>query len=74
MLNTDTKAMTIENVAIFNSEYQPSLPKDFPRDRIPAEKCGHALAQMLLCQMNSQSNLCAKENKHYYVCRRERDA
>lgn len=44
MLNTDSKGFTIENIAVLNAEFSPSLPKEFPKDRIPKEICGHALA------------------------------
>ena len=74
MLNTDSKGFTIENLSVLNAESSPNLPRDFPQDRIPKELCGHSLAQMLLCTMNTSTNLCAKQNKQYYMCRRERDA
>ena len=74
MLNTDAKGFTIENLAVLNSEYSPNLPKAFPSHLIPKEICGHALAQMLMCTMNSSTNLCARQNKQYYLCKRERDA
>lgn len=74
MLNTDTKGFTIENLSVLNAEYQPTLPLDFPKDKVPKELCQHVLSQMLLCTMNSSTNLCGSQNKNYYMCRRERDA
>ena len=74
MINTDNKGFTIENTSEFNREYQPTLPKGFPKELIPREKCQEVLTTLLLCSMNSSSNLCAVENKNYYMCRRERDA
>lgn len=44
MLNTDTKGFTIENLSVLNSEYQPTLPPDFPADKIPKEMCQHVLS------------------------------
>jgi len=53
MINTDSKGTTIENIATINAEYSPNLPRGFPQERIGKEICGHTLAQMLLCTMNS---------------------
>mgnify|MGYP000607084326 CR=1 FL=1 len=75
MLNTDTKGFTIENFAEFNRESSPSVPPAFPKSRLPkGDLCGHVLAELLLCTMNSAENLCSSQAKSYYMCRRERDA
>ena len=75
MLNTDTKGFAIENFAEFNREYSPSIPKGFPKDRLPkGDLCGHVLSELLICAMNSAENMCGTQAKHYYMCRRERDA
>ena len=75
MLNTDAKGFTIENFAEFNKEYSPSVPRGFPRSRLPkGDLCGRVLAELLICSMNSAENLCGNQSKNYYMCRRERDA
>ena len=74
MINTDNKGFTIENLNVFNSEFQPTLPKGFPQERVPHEVCGLPLAQLLLCTMEATSNQCGNQSKIYYMCRRERDA
>ena len=75
MLNTDSKGMLIENFAEFNREYSPTIPAGFPMTLLPKnDLCGHVLSELLLCAMNSSENLCGAQAKHYYMCRRERDA
>ena len=75
MLNTDTKGFLIENFAEFNREYSPNVSAKFPQSLLPkGDLCGHVLTELLLCAMNSSENLCGVEAKHYYMCRRERDA
>ena len=75
MLNTDSKGFLIENFAEFNREYSPNVPASLPRDRLPkGDLCGHVLSELLLCAMNSAENMCGSQAKHYYMCRRERDA
>ena len=75
MLNTDSKGILIENFAEFNREYSPSIPSGFPKSKLPrGDLCGGVLAELLLCAMNTSENLCGIQAKHYYMCRRERDA
>lgn len=74
MLNTDSRGFLVENLAELNKEHSPSIPKDFPRERLPEELCKHALTNMMLCLVNNQQNLCGYQNKQYYMCKKERDA
>ena len=36
MQNTDSKGFLIENIAEFNKEHSPSIPQNFPKDRLPS--------------------------------------
>ena len=74
MLNADHRGTHIENLSELNREHSPSIPYDFPRDRLPKDMCQAALTKMMICVMNSQANMCGPENKVFYMCRRERDA
>ena len=74
MLNADHRGLLIENLSEFNREHSPTIPYDFPKERLPAEKCQNALTQMLVCLMGSQANRCGLENKAFFQCKRERDA
>ena len=75
MINTDTKGLTIENLAELEKEIEPTLPENFPTNRLPTgDLCAHVLSRMLVCTMKSQQNLCGSEIKDFYICRRERDA
>ena len=74
MMNTDTHGFKIENFREFNREISPTVPKDFPRQNLPKEMCGHTLSELFLCSMNSPENACGSQAKNYYVCKRERDA
>ena len=74
MLNADHRGVLIENLSEFNREHSPTIPYDFPKERLPAEKCQNALTQMLVCLMGSQANRCGLENKAFFQCKRERDA
>ena len=74
MLNVDHRGVYIENLAEYNREHSPTIPKGFPRDRLPRDMCQHTLSHLLQCLMASQQNKCGGENKQYYVCKRERDA
>lgn len=74
MLNADHRGTNIENLSEFNREHSPTIPYDFPKDRLPSDMCQNVLTKMLVCVMNSQANRCGPENKAYYQCKRERDA
>ena len=37
MLNTESKGFTIENFEELNREIQPTIPKEFPRERMPSK-------------------------------------
>ncbi|CDW78419.1 UNKNOWN [Stylonychia lemnae] len=86
MISTDSKGFYIENLGELNKEHSPSLPMNFPKERLPckiykitltimiAELCEEALIKMSLCVFQNQSNLCGQENRVYYNCRKERDA
>lgn len=66
--------MHIENLNELNKEHSPSVPKSFPKSRLPKDMCQNSLAKMVHCLTESQPNLCGELNKMYYTCRRERDA
>ena len=36
MMNTDNRGFLIENLNEFNKEHSPSIPHDFPKDRLPS--------------------------------------
>ena len=74
MLNVDHKGLHIENLNELNKEHSPSIPKCFPKEKLPKDMCTHSLTRMLHCVMTSQANKCGEMNKHYYQCKRERDA
>lgn len=74
MLNVDHKGLHIENLNELNKEHSPSIPQSFPKSRLPKDMCEMALSKMLHCLMASQANKCGEFNKHYYICKRERDA
>ena len=74
MLNADHKGTHIENHAHFNKEHSPTIPKEFPRQLLPKDKCQHVLFWMVACLAEAENNLCGPENKAYYQCKRERDA
>ena len=55
MINTDTKGLSIENLAELEKEVEPTLPPLFPAERLPkGDLCAHVLSRMLVCTMNSQ--------------------
>ena len=74
MINVDHKGLHIENLNEFNKQHSPSIPKNFPKERLPQDLCQHSLTRMLRCLMGSQANKCGEVNKLYYYCKRERDA
>ena len=43
MLNTDHKGLHIENLEHFNREHSPTLPHDFPKERLPHDLCNHSM-------------------------------
>jgi len=47
MLNTDTKGFMIENLAEFNREVQPSIPKEFPHNKLPSKSHQLSIANSL---------------------------
>ena len=49
MLNVDHRGLLIENLAEFNKEHSPMIPKDFPKERLPKDMCQHAFANLLYC-------------------------
>ena len=49
MLNVDHRGLLIENLAEFNKEHSPTIPKDFPKDRLPKDMCQHAFGNLLYC-------------------------
>jgi hypothetical protein len=38
MINTDSKGFTIDNLNELNKEHSPSIPFDFPKERLPGIK------------------------------------
>ena len=74
MLNADHRGLHIESVSEFNREHSPTIPKAFPKELLPSEKCQSALVLMINCLSFSTPNKCGPYNKGYYECKRERDA
>ena len=70
----DHKGLSIENLNEFNKEHSPTIPKGFPKERLPKDLCQHTLNKLLMCLMGAQANTCGDRNKKFYICKRERDA
>ena len=70
----ELRGMSLENFKELNREIQPTIPKGFPKERMPKELCQHALLNLLQCTMRQDENFCGHQSLHYYHCRNERDS
>lgn len=39
----DSRGYLVDNHNELNKEHSPNIPNDFPKERLPAELCKHAL-------------------------------
>ena len=53
MLNVDHKGLYIENLNEFNREHSPTIPTQFPKERLPKDLCQFTLNRLLLCVMGA---------------------
>lgn len=37
MLNTDSRGFNLENLAELNKDYSPTIPYNFPKERMPSK-------------------------------------
>eukprot|EP00347_Sterkiella_histriomuscorum_P016303 403353704 len=74
MMSTESRGFVIENLNELNREHSPSIPHNFPKERLPNELCEKAFLFMTMCVFQKPTNACGPQNKQYYECRRERDA
>ncbi|KAL4489300.1 hypothetical protein ABPG72_006364 [Tetrahymena utriculariae] len=55
-------------------EYSPSIPKEFPKEKIPKNLCEKELIKMIKCERIFQTNYaCVEDYEAFVQCKKQRD-
>lgn len=73
-------ANAIDNLFIINpnplNEISPNLPKLFPKELIPVEKCENSILSLIYCLKNKDydNTKCKESQTNFYKCKQQRDS